>query len=131
MAKDMFGNVIKPIKFGGFGIPQQKENKRQSVGGSQKSKVFDDQNGKCWKCKERLKLGHTEYHHIQFVSKGGKSKTDNLVALCANCHSEIHKEKKAKELDKKKGRDSNSSGGNYSINPLTGKKEKSNNLWKF
>jgi len=130
MAKDIFGNVIKPIKFEGFGISQQKENIRQPVGSSQKSKVFDGQNGKCYRCKEKLKLSHTEYHHVKFVSKGGKSKTDNLVALCANCHSEIHKDEKAKEQDKKNGRNNNSSGSTF-VNPLTGKKEKSNNLWKF
>ncbi len=124
MIRDMFGNVIKPMKFGGFGIPKQKENTRQSVSNSQKSKVFDDQNGKCFRCKEKLKLSHTEYHHVKFVSKGGKSKTDNLVALCANCHSEIHKEEKAKEMDNKKGKNNNSSDSNYWINPLTGRKEK-------
>jgi len=79
-----------------------KKNERQPVGSSQKSRVFDNQNGKCWKCRNPLKLGHTEYHHLKHVSKGGKSETGNLVALCANCHSEIHKKEKAEELDRKK-----------------------------
>jgi 5-methylcytosine-specific restriction endonuclease McrA len=88
---DIFGNSIK------------KKHKRQPVGSSQKSKVFDKQGGYCWKCKHKLKLSHTHYHHLKHVSKGGKSTTGNLVALCANCHSEIHKNEKAIELDRKKG----------------------------
>jgi 5-methylcytosine-specific restriction endonuclease McrA len=119
MAQDIFGNKIsKNI----LGISVEKEKKRQPIAGSQKSQVFDDQNGLCWRCKNRLKLGHTQYHHLKQVSHGGKSKTSNLVALCANCHSEIHKEESAKKIDSEKGK--SNSGQDTWTNPLTGRKEK-------
>lgn len=104
MAKDIFGNKITHDIYGN---PLKKENARQPIGSSQKSKVFDDQNGLCWKCRHKLKLGFTQYHHLKFVSKGGKTKTDNLVAICANCHSEIHKEEKANDMDKKREKNKN------------------------
>ncbi len=74
----------------------------------------------------------TEYHHLKFVSQGGKSKRNNVVALCSNCHSKIHNEERAKNMDKKKGinnddkkgKNNNLFGGTSWINPLTGKKEK-------
>jgi hypothetical protein len=91
--------------FGGsldFGLePKKLNNERQPTKSSQKSTIFDNQKGKCWRCKNPLKLAHTQYHHIKFVSNGGKTKRDNLVALCANCHNEIHIEEKAKKADKK------------------------------
>lgn len=31
-----------------------------------------------------------EIHHIQYRSKGGSNRIDNLVTLCSNCHSKIH-----------------------------------------
>ena len=96
MAKDMFGNTITRDIYGN----PLKVNKRQPTKSSQKSTIFDKQNGRCWRCKKPLKLGHTQYHHIKFVSNGGKTKRENLVALCANCHSELHKEEKAKKADK-------------------------------
>ena len=88
---------------------EKKSNKRQPTKSSQKSTIFDKQGGKCWRCHKQLKLGHTQYHHIKFVSEGGKTKRENLVALCANCHSEIHKEEKAKKADKgaRKSRENN------------------------
>lgn len=135
MARDIFGNEMSVDIYG----RSIKENKREPTKASQKSTVFDNQNGKCWKCKNQLKLGHTQYHHLKFVSRGGKTKTNNLVALCANCHSELHKEEKSKQADKGKKepkQDYGILGFNPNkpqkqikqtwINPLTGKKEKFN-----
>ena len=31
-----------------------------------------------------------EVHHIQFRSKGGSNRMDNLVTLCRDCHKQIH-----------------------------------------
>ncbi len=101
MAKDIFGNVIKPMKFEGFGIPQKKENKRQPVAGSQKKAVFITQKGKCALCKKQL-IDSIHYDHIREVCKGGKSITDNLRAICASCHDKRHILDKAKEMDKKR-----------------------------
>ncbi len=127
MAKDLFGNTIKPMKFGGFGIPQQKENKRQPVGRSQKNSVKINQKGRCKDCRKILVV--EEYHHVKHVANKGKSTTGNLVALCPECHRKRHIKEGALKLDKKRLK--KKSGGNCYINPLTGKKEKSNNLWKF
>jgi 5-methylcytosine-specific restriction endonuclease McrA len=31
-----------------------------------------------------------EIHHIQFKSKGGDNKPNNLILLCRKCHSKQH-----------------------------------------
>ena len=101
MVKDIFGNTIKQMKLGGFWFPQKKKNIRQPVAGSQKRAVFIKQNGKCTLCKKPL-IGSIHYDHIKEVSKGGKSITDNLRAICASCHDKRHILDKAKEMDKKR-----------------------------
>lgn len=104
-------------------LTPQKENKRKAVGNSQKAKVFDRQKGKCHKCRDKLELSYTEYHHLKHVAKGGKNHTENLVAVCANCHSKIHKEEKANETDQ----GTKGPRGTYTVNPFTGQRERVDN----
>ncbi len=131
MAKDIFGNRIETnlnkIAFGSVGSNSNAKFKRQSIGRSQKDVVFSRQNGKCAICKKPLNPLSTHYDHKKEVSKGGKSTTDNLRAICANCHSQRHKEDKARELDKKKSRQSIRRQDN-SFN-LFGGNTKRKNLW--
>ena len=70
--------------------------KSKSPNKSQKNKVWDDQNGLCFRCRRHLSPSITEYHHIKHRSKGGSSKTKNLRALCSNCHKKIHNEERVK-----------------------------------
>ena len=41
---------------------------------------FVDRNGK----------PYLETHHVIWLSRGGADSTDNTVALCPNCHTQIH-----------------------------------------
>ncbi|MEG1925603.1 MAG: HNH endonuclease signature motif containing protein, partial [Ruthenibacterium sp.] len=44
----------------------------------------------CEECKNQGKLTPAEeVHHINPLSNGGDSKTNNLMALCKPCHSRI------------------------------------------
>lgn len=59
--------------------------------------VLDGANGICEKCGEKAPflrrsngLPYLEVHHRIPLSKGGKDKVDNAVALCPNCHREAH-----------------------------------------
>ena len=45
----------------------------------------------CQYCKKKnIKL---HVHHIQFRSKGGSDKPDNLITLCEQCHNDLHNNK--------------------------------------
>ena len=35
-------------------------------------------------------LPYLEVHHVVWLSRGGKDSTDNVVALCPNCHTKMH-----------------------------------------
>ena len=50
---------------------------------------------RCVRCSDTRLL---EIHHIQPVSRYGKSTEDNLVTLCNTCHKEVHKIKDKKFL---------------------------------
>jgi hypothetical protein len=43
----------------------------------------------CQKCKS--KKGKLHVHHIIFRSKGGTDTPDNLITLCEDCHTKLHK----------------------------------------
>ena len=53
-----------------------------------KSAVLNRDNYTCQICGK--KDSRLEIHHIQFRSKGGSNRMDNLVTLCSNCHGKIH-----------------------------------------
>lgn len=51
-------------------------------------------------------LAPEEYHHVQPLSRGGLTKPDNMVWLCANAHSDVHYfldliEKRAKQQQRR------------------------------
>lgn len=53
-----------------------------------KAAVLNRDDYKCHICGAKdIRL---EIHHIQYRSKGGSNRIDNLVTLCSNCHSKIH-----------------------------------------
>ena len=117
----MFGNEITQDIYGN---PLKQKNKRQPVARSQKSSVKIQQKGRCKDCRKVLVI--EEYHHVKHVANNGKSITDNLVALCPECHRKRHIHEKAQKADKKRKAPSKNSGGQTWINPVTGKKEKFN-----
>ncbi|MHC5070586.1 MAG: HNH endonuclease [Planctomycetota bacterium] len=53
----------------------------------QRRKVLDRDGHRCRCCRSRRTL---QIHHVQFVSQGGETRADNLLALCSYCHSRIH-----------------------------------------
>ena len=53
----------------------------------QRRKVLDRDGHRCRCCRSRRNL---QIHHLRFVSRGGETRADNLLALCSYCHSRIH-----------------------------------------
>jgi len=43
-----------------------------------------------WRCQFCGSMTNLEVHHQQFRSQSGEDREDNLITLCANCHSSIH-----------------------------------------
>jgi 5-methylcytosine-specific restriction protein A len=61
------------------------------------AEVLHRANGACERCKQpapflRLKdkSPYLEVHHTIQLAHGGKDTTDNAIALCPNCHRELH-----------------------------------------
>ncbi len=79
---------------------KSKTSKRTAVSTSIKNEVLKKQNYKCYKCKKPLPAVK-HFHHKRAVAKGGKSTLGNLMALCPNCHSEIHHKEKLKKANAK------------------------------
>lgn len=58
--------------------------------------VLFHSNGICELCKEKAPFNdkngypYLEAHHVVPVAYGGSDTTDNIVALCPNCHAKIH-----------------------------------------
>ena len=44
-----------------------------------------------WRCQFCGKMHNLQIHHQLFRSHGGNNSEDNLISLCARCHSTLHK----------------------------------------
>jgi len=59
--------------------------------------VLKRANGICERCKSKApfirKKDHTPYlevHHKVFLANGGEDSIENAIAVCPNCHRELH-----------------------------------------
>ena len=52
-----------------------------------KEEMLDNAYGYCEQCEER---GFLHVHHIKPISKGGNHRSENLIVLCEDCHSQEH-----------------------------------------
>jgi hypothetical protein len=54
---------------------------------AQRKRVLDRDGHHCRCCRSRRNL---QVHHVRFVSRGGGTGANNLLALCSYCHGRIH-----------------------------------------
>ena len=94
-----FGGVSSPFSISGSINPFGK--RKRKLGTTNKTDVYDRQDGKCARCKEHVKRGAAQIHHIKGFAKKGSDSSKNVKMLCANCHAEIHRQERAKEREKK------------------------------
>ena len=52
-----------------------------------KSKLYNDQEGRCNLCHTEFQIQHFEMDHIVPRAKGGQDWIDNFQLLCGNCNS--------------------------------------------
>ena len=44
-----------------------------------------------WRCQSCGAMSNLEVHHRQFCSHSGADSEDNMITLCAACHSLVHR----------------------------------------
>ncbi|MEE9125775.1 MAG: HNH endonuclease signature motif containing protein, partial [Planctomycetota bacterium] len=54
---------------------------------AQRKRVLDRDGHHCRCCRSPRNL---QIHHVRFVSQGGETRANNLLALCSYCHGRIH-----------------------------------------
>ncbi|MCE7697320.1 MAG: arginine--tRNA ligase [Methanobacterium paludis] len=66
-------------------------DEQRSFNKQQKIEIFRRDGGRCNECKKELTFGdiNTHYHHKIPHSKGGKTKTENGLLECAECHLRV------------------------------------------
>ena len=107
MAKDMFGNTIPKggLIGGSYGLGNNEDKSgrdtRRQISTSEKNKVWDNQDGKCYYCGNTLKRASVQYDHKKGYAESGKTDIKNVVACCANCHAEKTNEDRIKKITKK------------------------------
>ncbi len=76
------GSIMEPL----IKTPPQSNRKhKRSVGETKKKFVASQQGWKCADCGEQLTAWFEVDHKIR-LDRGGSNETDNLTALCRNCH---------------------------------------------
>lgn len=69
-----------------------------------KAWVLEEANGKCECCSKAAPfkgndgVPYLEVHHVRSLADQGEDTVENTVAVCPNCHRELHHGEKAKEL---------------------------------
>ncbi len=54
-----------------------------------------------WRCQSCGARSNLEVHHKEFRSQGGDDSEENLITLCAGCHSLVHRLKDRAKLSGK------------------------------
>jgi len=44
-----------------------------------------------WRCQFCGSMQHLQVHHFKFRSRSGGDEEQNLIALCADCHEQVHR----------------------------------------
>ena len=50
-----------------------------------------------WRCQFCGSMKSLEVHHQQFRSRSGEDAEENLITLCARCHSSVHDQQDLKD----------------------------------
>lgn len=78
----------------------RKESKRKPVRTGTRINILADSGAKCQKCKKSLKGLKPHIHHKNHNPKDNKK--GNLILLCPNCHSKVHRITKKPKTSKLK-----------------------------
>lgn len=66
--------------------------------------ILKESNGKCECCGRNAPFQNSdgypylEVHHVEMLASGGRDTIDNTIAICPNCHKELHYGKNAHKL---------------------------------
>ena len=76
------------------------KKKRVTPTRSEKNKIWDDQNGKCYRCPKRLSPTKCEYHH----KDGDRSnwRLSNIALVCLDCHAVETNKQRIKKVHKRR-----------------------------
>ena len=86
---------------------RQRASGNYNRNGDVKDYVLNSAKGVCECCMETAPFckddgsPFLEIHHVHFLSEGGADTIENSVAVCPNCHKELHFGKKRNELKNK------------------------------
>ena len=138
MPRNPFAINIKPMNLYG----QKTSSGKRTLGIRDKQILYRRAKGRCEACRRKIDFDEMHSGHKNAASKGGSATLRNSVCVCARCNklqgtdnwatfmkkmgksntrSVTSGKKRSPSKKKSKGK---SSGGNYWVNPLTGRKEK-------
>ena len=101
MPRNPWNIQIKPFKIKPMdSIYGTKKPKRKPIKSGTRTNILADSGAKCQKCKRSLKGLKPHIHHKNGNPKDNKS--SNLILVCPNCHSELHRTMKPKRVTSKK-----------------------------
>jgi len=141
MARNLFG--IEPIRIKPINIYGSQRSSKRTLGVRDKQILYRRAKGKCEGCGKRIEYDEMQVGHRRAYSKGGATTLANSACLCYRCNKlqgtgslETLKKKLSgtfgKRTKKKSGKSTKRKAkSNYWINPLTGKKERAQPLFRL
>jgi 5-methylcytosine-specific restriction endonuclease McrA len=94
MSKNPFGNMLKPVKIKPVSFYESDTPKRIPLKTGTRTNILADSGAKCQNCGSFLKGLKPHIHHKNGNPRDNKQ--SNLILVCPNCHSKLHREMKPK-----------------------------------
>jgi 5-methylcytosine-specific restriction endonuclease McrA len=113
MSRNPYTSIIGNTNLG-FGMHSTKKI-RKSIGSGKKTNIYADSGAKCSKCKHLLKGVKPHIHHKNH--NPSDNRPSNLMLLCPNCHSKVHRKEGIRKVKPK----NNSPWGNMGLKPIKNK----------
>ena len=145
MPRNPFAINIKPMNLYG----QKTSSGKRTLGIRDKQILYRRAKGRCEACRRKIDFDEMHSGHKNAASKGGSATLRNSVCVCARCNklqgtdnwatfmkkmgksntrSVTSSKKRSPSKKKSKGK---SPSENYWVNPLTGRKEKAQSLFRM
>jgi len=86
----MLNEAVEKSGKGKGTVPKDQRDPKRLFSRKQTAQKLDEQDGKCADCGDNKNLNEVDGHHNTRHADGGRTTSENLSAVCKDCHQKLH-----------------------------------------